>query len=160
MCYLPEFWQLQMSFFIVFEEGILILRVTIESVIYPIDIYVWWMSIMKWWVEYLTAAYLSTKGRKRGSSRRALSLGNWRSPSFSPLSISLFNNHQDSRASDSALVQFKYEQAEAENLILLEIGVVENERVLCPCSLESWALLVAPTLKVYEWYEPKLGKSS
>lgn len=33
LCYLPEFWQLQMSFSIVFEEGILILRTVIaESV--------------------------------------------------------------------------------------------------------------------------------
>lgn len=94
-----------------------------------------------------TAAYFSTRGRKAGSARRALSDGSWRSPSFSPLNNSLVDNSNNHHMSMKSAITLSNNELKTGRLeASLEVRVVEYERISGPRSLKSRPLFVAPSL--------------
>lgn len=93
-----------------------------------------------------TAAYFSTNGRKTGSDRRALSDGSCKRPSFSPLHSSLPLGETKIVDNMSPYYCLMRNRVQYINLNILEVGVVKDQWVGSPRSLETRALLVASPL--------------
>ena len=89
----------------------------------------------------LTQAYFSTRGRKTGSSRRALSVGSWSRPSFSPVRSSLRDHKRSNLSSTRKRIRERVSNSS------LEVSVVEDEGIGGPWTLEARSFLMRPTLQ-------------